>query len=92
MSCSNVPFVNKTPKYLNSLAWCSSFQRVLKVIDQRGEQNHIICRKQKCKPKAPEQDSLLALAAPQDPVHENEILDRIERVALVEPNIQGENA
>lgn len=70
----------------------SSFQCILKVIDQRGKQNHNICRKQKCKPKAPEQDSLLALAAPQDPVHENQIQDHIERAALAEPNTQGENA
>ena len=41
-----------------------------------GQQNHIICKKQKCHPEVPKPDTLLSTTTPPDPVHEKYEQDR----------------
>ena len=43
----------------------------LKVVAWRSQQNHIICRKQRCDPEVPKPDALLPPTTPPDPVHED---------------------
>lgn len=69
---------------------CKLFQCVLKVIDRGGQQNHIISKKQRCNPESPRADTLLVLAVPPDPVHENQEGDQRQRAALAESNTQRE--
>lgn len=55
---------------------CKPFQSTLKVSDQGGQQNYIICEKQRCTSEAPKLDTLSALAASPDPVRENQKQDQ----------------